>query len=94
MIFNKDGLTKVKDAFIHDALMVVMERYNDSFHFCYIDHNNGLCLKFWGILTMDQIKDVIIHFKNDVCVNDITPMEFIDYDHRYDEDKPFTYVYF
>ena len=94
MIFNKDGLTKVKDAFIHDALMVVIERYNDSFHFCYIDPDKDLCVSFNKMLTLDQVKDVMIQFKHhDVCVNDITPMEYIDYVHHYDEDISFTEIY-
>ena len=94
MIFNKDGLTKVKDAFIHDALMIVMERYNDSFHFNYIDPDYNLCLSFNKVLTLDQVKDVIIQFKHhDVSVSDISPVEYIDYVHHYDEDMSFTEVY-
>ena len=92
MIFKFSDLTKVNDASLREALSFLIERY-DSFMSCYIDREKDLCLSFWGVLTLDQIKDVVIQFKHDVPFNVITPLEFIDYHHHYDEDAPFTDIY-
>ena len=94
MLFRDSDLTKVHDASIREALAFIIERYNDAFHFCYIDPDKDLCVSFNRILTLNEVKDVMIQFKHyDVPFNDITLQEYIDYVHHYDEDMSFTEVY-
>jgi hypothetical protein len=94
MLFKDSDLMKIKDASVREALSFVMERYNDSFRFCYIDRNKNMCLSFKRLLTLNEIKDVIIQFKHyDVPFKDITLIHDIDFRHKYDEDTPFTEIF-
>ena len=94
MLFKDSDLMKIKDASVREALSFIIERYSDSFHFCYVDNGDNLCVSFNRLLTLDEVKDVVIRFRHhDVPFKDISLIQDIDYRHNYDEDTPFTEIF-
>lgn len=44
--------------FLHDAVYCIQRIFN-TFRSCYMDRNGGVCLRFAGELTVEQIQQVL-----------------------------------
>lgn len=90
-------LNDIENAFLHDAVMMC-EMQGFKLRSLYMDKDGECAVSFYGKLTEEQVKNILIQFYlDDVLLDDIHPQYFQDYKyengHNTDKEGEFTQIF-
>lgn len=88
MIYN--NIEKIKFPFLHNAIKKLSKKY--SFHDIYMDEKGEMAIEFYGKLSIDSIKDILVTIHPKIINKDDIELDY-SMNYSFSDDMKETRIY-